>query len=149
MSKFTVDPELIRALAAVLNETGLGEIEFAEGDRRIRVARPAAAAVASVAPMVHHSAAGSPPTATPSKSDGPPANAITSPMVGTAYMSPSPGAPPFVKPGDRVNEGATLLIIEAMKVMNPIKAPRAGVIREVMIANGAPIEYGEPLLILD
>lgn len=146
-TKFSVDPELIKQLAQVLQETGLGEIEYADGDRRIRIARPAVAQVAQVAaapaPAAPAAAGGRP------QAEAAPANAVLSPMVGTAYLSPSPGAAPFIKVGDRINEGQTLLIVEAMKVMNPIKAARGGVVREIMVSNGAPIEFGEPLLILD
>jgi acetyl-CoA carboxylase biotin carboxyl carrier protein len=147
-AKFSVDPELIRKLAEILNETGLGEIEYAEGDRRIRVARPAptsasaivAPPAASAGPVAGNGAA---------SAEAVPPGAITSPMVGTVYIAASPGAPPFVKVGDRVAEGQTVLIIEAMKVMNPIKSPRAGTVRQVLVGNGAPVEYGEPLMIIE
>ena len=140
---FAPDPDLIRRLAAILEETGLGEIEYAEGDRRIRVARPngAAAPVAALAPAA---------IVAPAAADAVPAvNAVRSPMVGTAYLSPEPGAAPFVRVGDRVSEGQTLLIIEAMKVMNPIKCPRAGTVSAVLVEDAAPVEYGEPLLVVD
>jgi acetyl-CoA carboxylase biotin carboxyl carrier protein len=144
-TKLAIDPELIRALAKLLEETGLGEIEFAEGDRRIRVARPAAAASATVY------AAAAPASALPAAAaaDAAPANAVTSPMVGTVYLAAEPGAPHFVKVGDRVREGQTLLIIEAMKVMNPIRAPRSGAVTRIMVSNGSPVEYGEPLLVIE
>ena len=140
---FAPDPDLIRRLAAILEETGLAEIEYAEGDRRIRVARPngAAAPVAALAPAA---------IVAPAAADAVPAvNAVRSPMVGTAYLSPEPGAAPFVRVGDRVSEGQTLLIIEAMKVMNPIKCPRAGTVSAVLVEDAAPVEYGEPLLVVD
>jgi acetyl-CoA carboxylase biotin carboxyl carrier protein len=143
-SRFNVDPDLIRRLAEILNETGLGEIEYAEGERRIRVARPTSTA-SIVAPNP-------PAPATPNPAAAPPAtnaNAVKSPMVGTAYLSPEPGSPFFVKIGDRVSEGQTLLIIEAMKVMNPIKSPRGGVVTAVLVENAAPVEYGEPLIVID
>jgi acetyl-CoA carboxylase biotin carboxyl carrier protein len=144
MSKLSIDPDLIRALAALLEETGLGEIEYAEGDRRVRVARPAASATTVV------TAAASPaPAAAAAVETDVPANAVTSPMVGTVYLAAEPGAPSFVKVGDRVREGQTLLIIEAMKVMNPIRAPRAGTVTRILVANGAPVEYGEPLLVIE
>ena len=143
-AKLAIDPELIRALAKLLEETGLGEIEFAEGDRRIRVARPVAAAATTV---ITPAAA---PAASPAAAAAdPPANAVTSPMVGTVYLAAEPGAPSFVKVGDRVREGQTLLIIEAMKVMNPIRAPRAGAVTRILVTNGAPVEYGEPLLVIE
>jgi len=146
-TKFSVDPELIRKLATILNETGLGEIEYAEGERRIRVAKPTAPAVAA--------AVAAPPAAAPAApragaaSDNAPANAVTSPMVGTAYMASEPGAAPFVNVGDKVKQGQTLLIIEAMKVMNQIKSPRAGTVTQILVQNGAPVEYGEPLMVVE
>jgi acetyl-CoA carboxylase biotin carboxyl carrier protein len=139
---FAPDPDLIRRLAAILEETGLGEIEYAEGDRRIRVARPngVAAPAAALAPATIVAAVAA---------AAPTVNAVRSPMVGTAYLSPEPGAAPFVRVGDRVSEGQTLLIIEAMKVMNPIKCPRAGTVSAVLIEDAAPVEYDEPLLVVD
>jgi len=145
-AKLAIDPELIRALAKLLEETGLGEIEFAEGDRRIRVARPVAAAATTV---ITPAAAPAAAAAAAAEAGGVPANAVTSPMVGTVYLAGEPGAPSFVKVGDRVREGQTLLIIEAMKVMNPIRAPRAGSVTRILVTNGAPVEYGEPLLVIE
>jgi acetyl-CoA carboxylase biotin carboxyl carrier protein len=142
-AKFSVDPDLIRKLAEILNETGLGEIEYAEGDKRVRVARPATTSMAQ--PTGANGAAG----AAPSGGEAVPPGAITSPMVGTVYVASTPGAPALVKVGDRVTEGQTVLIIEAMKVMNPIKSPRAGAVRQVLVSNGAPVEYGEPLMIIE
>ena len=148
--KLTIDPDLIRRLAELLKETGLGEIEFAEGDRRIRVAMPATApaavAAAVPAPVIAAAPAAAPPAA--GAGNGP-ASALTSPMVGTAYLAPEPNAPHFVKPGDKVREGQTVLIIEAMKVMNAIRAPRSGTVTQILVANGAPVEYGEPLLVIE
>jgi acetyl-CoA carboxylase biotin carboxyl carrier protein len=144
-----VDPKLIRQLADILHETGLGEIEYAEGDRRIRVARPAIAAAPAVSVAMP---APTPVTATAGAGDGArevPAGAITSPMVGTVYLSPAPGSAPFVKVGDRVNEGQTVLIVEAMKVMNPIKSARSGTVSRILVENGSPVEYGEPLMVID
>jgi acetyl-CoA carboxylase biotin carboxyl carrier protein len=86
--------------------------------------------------------------ATPADPDAPPANAVTSPMVGTVYVSPEPGSPPFVRVGDQVKDGQTLLIIEAMKVMNQIRSPRAGTVTQIFVRDGAPVEYGEPLLVV-
>ena len=143
-NKFTVDPELIRQLADILNQTGLGEIEYAEGERRIRVARPAVAPVAATVAAP----AALPAAPAAAAADGPPANAITSPMVGTVYAAPEPGADPFVRVGDQVKEGQTLLIIEAMKVMNQIRSPRGGTVTQIFIRDGAPVEYGEPLLVV-
>jgi acetyl-CoA carboxylase biotin carboxyl carrier protein len=142
----TVDGALVRALAALLDETGLSEIEYAQGDRRIRVARGggAAAAVTVAVP----GAAAAPAAAAPAAA-AEPAGAVKAPMVGTVYLSPQPGAPAFIKPGDTVREGQTLLIIEAMKVMNQIPAPRAGRVKEILVADAAPVEYGQVLMVLE
>jgi acetyl-CoA carboxylase biotin carboxyl carrier protein len=142
--KLSIDPDLIRKLADLLKETGLGEIEYSEGERRVRVARPAAASFMAAPPPVAAAAAAPAPVA----ETGVPVGALTSPMVGTAYLAAEPGAPHFVKVGDKVREGQTVLIIEAMKVMNAIRAPRAGTVTQVMVTNGAPVEYGEPLLVI-
>ena len=147
-SRFNPDADLIRKLAEVINETGLTEIEYAEGDRRIRVARGVATqgvVMQAAAPMAA-AAAPAPGAAAPAAAPG---NAVTSPMVGTVYLAAEPGAAPFVKPGDRVGEGQTLLIIEAMKVMNPIKSPRAGTVGQVLVGNSEPVEYGQPLIVID
>jgi acetyl-CoA carboxylase biotin carboxyl carrier protein len=138
----TVDGDLVRALAALLQETGLTEIEYAVGERRIRVARGQPAAPMMTVSMPATAAA---PAAAPVEAPG----TIKAPMVGTAYLSPQPDAAPFVKLGDSVREGETLLIIEAMKVMNQIPAPRAGRITRILIADGAPVEYGQPLVVLE
>jgi acetyl-CoA carboxylase biotin carboxyl carrier protein len=139
-----IDGDLVRTLAALLDETGLSEIEYAVGELRIRVARaaPAPAAVAVTLPAPQ---AAAPPEGTAA----PPAGAVTSPMVGTAYLAPNPDAPPFVKLGDAVREGQVLLLVEAMKVMNQILAPRAGRVGSVVVADGAPVEYGQVLMVLD
>ena len=139
---WTVDAELVRALAALLEETGLTEIEYAVGERRIRVVRGAPASTTASLPA----AAAPPAAALPAT---PPAGAVKAPMVGTAYLAPSPEAPPFVKLGDNVREGQPLLIIEAMKVMNQILAPRAGKVVRILVADGAPVEYGQPLIVLE
>lgn len=143
--KLSIDPDLIRKLAELLKETGLGEIEYSEGERRVRVARPAPAAFMAAPPPA--AAATSAPAAA-AEGTGIPAGALTSPMVGTVYLAAEPGSPQFVKVGDTVREGQTVLIIEAMKVMNAIRAPRAGTVTQVMVTNGAPVEYGEPLLVI-
>ena len=142
----SVDGDLVRALAALLDETGLSEIEYAVGDRRIRVARAAAAAPIATASLAAVPAA-APPLSGPPPRDHP--GAVKSPMVGTAYLAPQPGEPAFVAPGDTVREGQVLLLIEAMKVMNQIQAPRAGRVREILVADGAPVEYGQALLVLE
>jgi acetyl-CoA carboxylase biotin carboxyl carrier protein len=145
--KFEPDADLIRKLAELLDETGLGEIEYAAGDRRIRVARGGKAVQAAVvaAPVAAAPAAAPAPTVPAA----PPAGLVTSPMVGMVYLAPEPSAPHFVKEGDKVREGQTLLIIEAMKVMNAIRSPRAGTVTKILVANGTPVEYGEPLLVVD
>jgi acetyl-CoA carboxylase biotin carboxyl carrier protein len=154
MAKFEMDTEFVRKLAQILEETHLGEIELADGERRIRVARPAVtvaapAQVAVAAPGVAPVAA-PPMVALAAASDlGKHPGAVKSPMVGTAYLAPEPGKPPFVTVGDKVTAGQTLLIIEAMKTFNPIKAPRAGTVGQVLIENGQPVEFGEPLMIVE
>jgi acetyl-CoA carboxylase biotin carboxyl carrier protein len=142
-----IDAEAIRELAHLLTETGLTEIEIEQGGQRVRVARMGAPAAAhAVAAPVAASAS---PAADTAKKDGHAVGAVTSPMVGTVYISPEPGKPPFVKVGDRVKEGDTLLIVEAMKTMNPILAPRGGTIGEICIHDSQPVEFGQPLVILN
>jgi acetyl-CoA carboxylase biotin carboxyl carrier protein len=140
----TVDGDLVRALAALLDETGLNEIEYAVGEKRIRVARSGApvSVVASVS-------AAPPAVAAPSSPSIAAADAVKAPMVGIVHLSPQPGAPPFVQAGDTVREGQTLFIVEAMKVMNQIPAPRAGRLAQILVANGAPVEYGQVLAVLE
>jgi acetyl-CoA carboxylase biotin carboxyl carrier protein len=144
-----VDRELIRELAALLEETGLTEIEIERAGLRVRVAR--GREVTHVIGAGHAIAAGA---AAPASPGSPPdtANhpgAVTSPMVGTAYMSPSPGAKPFVDVGSKVAAGDTLLIVEAMKTMNQIPAPRSGTVTKIMIEDAQPVEFGEPLMIIE
>jgi acetyl-CoA carboxylase biotin carboxyl carrier protein len=147
-----VDAEVIRELSELLTETGLTEIEIEQGGRRVRVARQnsphiSAAPVAVTALSEHVAAppavAGEAPSAK-REVDG----AVASPMVGTVFVSPEPGKPPFVKVGDTVREGDTLLIVEAMKTMNPILAPRAGTVRDICVRDAQPVEFGQTLLIL-
>ena len=156
MAKFEMDTDFIRKLAAILEETNLGEIELADGERKIRVARPAAAApvlgtmAAPMAPAAGPAAAGpSLAASSPTGDLGKHAGAVKSPMVGTAYLSPEPGKPVFVQVGDKVTAGQTLLIIEAMKTFNPIKAPRAGMITQVLVENARPVEFAEVLMIIE
>ncbi|MFO1058805.1 MAG: acetyl-CoA carboxylase biotin carboxyl carrier protein [Dongiaceae bacterium] len=146
MPKLDVDAALIRKLADLLKETGLNEIEYENGVHRIRVNRGAAAGFAVAAPAPAPAPAA--PEAAPARAEGPPAGAVTSPMVGTAYTAAEPGGTPFVKVGDRVRSGQTLLIIEAMKVMNPIPAPRDGIVTDIMVGDGRPVEFGEVLMVL-
>ena len=148
-----VDTDLVRQLAELLDATQLTEIEVQDGERRIKVARkvqavaaaqvamPVAAAPQAVAPSAAAPAAPAPQAEA--------ANAIRSPMVGTAYLAPEPGAANFVSVGDKVSAGETLLIIEAMKVMNPITAPAAGTVRAIMINNGSPVEFDQPLIVVE
>jgi len=147
MSTFSLDPDFVRGLAKLLDETGLTEIEFSEGDRRIRLNRQPAPVTTYAAPMAAPVAAA--PAAAPATPAGPPKNAVTSPMVGTVYLSPEPGSAAFVKVGDKVAEGATLLIVEAMKVMNPIRSPRSGTITAILVEDSQPVEFAEPLVVID
>ena len=149
------DADLVRSLAALMAETGLGEIEYAIGDERIRVAR-GGGSIAGSAPaggMVLPPE----PTAAPAPATGAngfdrhadPAGIVKSPMVGVAYLAAQPGAAPFVSVGDTVSEGQTILIIEAMKVMNQIRAPRAGKLTKVLVADAEPVEYGAALMLIE
>jgi acetyl-CoA carboxylase biotin carboxyl carrier protein len=141
-----IDTDAIRALSDLLAETGLTEIEVEQNGARIRVARAGAIAAIATQPAPVAAAPASAQTAAPSS--GPSAGAVTSPMVGTAYSAPEPGKPPFVKIGQQVKEGDTLFIIEAMKTMNPIPAPKSGTVKEICVENGTPVEFGQTLLIL-
>jgi acetyl-CoA carboxylase biotin carboxyl carrier protein len=143
-SKFDIDPDFVRSLAKLLEETGLSEIEYAEGDKKIRCA-VTRGAVVHHAPAPVAAAAGAAPIAEKASAD---VNAITSPMVGTVYLSATPGGTPFVQAGSNVKVGDTLVIIEAMKVMNPIKATKAGVVANVLVSDAQPVEFGEPLLVI-
>jgi acetyl-CoA carboxylase biotin carboxyl carrier protein len=144
-SDWKIESELVRTLAALLDETGLSEIEYAVGERRIRVARHSGgAAVTMVAAPAMAAAAGPTPTAAAA-----PAGAVKSPMVGTAYLGPQPGAAPFIAVGDTVREGQTMFIIEAMKVMNQIPAPRAGRVTQILVVDATPVEFGQILAVLE
>lgn len=154
-----IDARLVRKLADILRDTELTEIEVEQGDLKIRVAREVTMAAAPQA--LFHAAApvaapAPAPAAAPAAAPAPAAEAapakgdlVKSPMVGTVYLQPQPGADPFVKPGDRVKSGQTLLIVEAMKTMNPIPAPRDGVVLEVLVGDAQPVEYGEPLVVIE
>ena len=148
-----VDPDLVRQLAELLDTTNLTEIEVEDGERRIRVVRKPASVQAT-----HYAPPPSAPLAAPAAAAQPEpaaddprthAGAVRSPMVGTAYLSAEPGAAPFVSEGATVREGDTLLIVEAMKVMNPITAPRGGRVTRILIANQQPVEYDQPLVIIE
>lgn len=149
MPKLTVDTEMIEQLADLMDEKGLTELELSEGEHALKLSRrqSAPAAAPPVAPAPPPAAAVPAGGGGADKSQHP--GAVPSPMVGTAYLSPQPGADKFVKVGDSVSEGQTLLIIEAMKVMNPIPAPHAGTLKEVLVSDGAPVEFGEPLVIIE
>jgi acetyl-CoA carboxylase biotin carboxyl carrier protein len=148
-----VDIDLVRQLAAVLDETNLTEIEVEDGERRVRVARTVTAApatmVAAPAPAAVAAAPAVAAAAPVAAAAAPAANAIKSPMVGTAYLLPEPGAKPFVAVGQKVAAGDTLLIIEAMKVMNQIAAPAAGTVSAILIENGQPVEFDQPLVVVE
>ena len=145
---FDIDPDFVRKLADLLNETGLAEIEYEDNGKRVRVAMPGVA----IAPAPVSAGA---PTAAPATAAAPAGDtaahpgAVTSPMVGTVYLAQAPEDPPFVKAGDAVREGQTLLLIEAMKTFNEVKAPRAGTLQSIAVASGQPVEFGEVLAIIE
>jgi acetyl-CoA carboxylase biotin carboxyl carrier protein len=150
---FRIDPDLIRELAKLLDETGLTEIEVESAGERVRVARGGIVqAAGAAAPGGSMAQAAAPTSSTtpavptdPSKHPG----LVISPMVGTAYLSPEPKAPPFVEVGSKVVAGDTLLIIEAMKTMNQIPAPRSGTVMQILVSDAQPVEFGEPLMIVE
>lgn len=147
-----IDRDAIRELAELLDETGLTEIEYDTGSARIRVARepaPVAAAVPAAPAAAPPAAPATPAEPAPPSADASHPGAVTSPMVGTIYLAPEPGAPNFVSKDDTVSAGQTLMLVEAMKTFNEIKAPKAGVVREIRVENGAPVEYGDLLAIVD
>ncbi len=156
-SGMNVDTKLVRELAELLNETGLTEIEVEDDDRKIRVAR---GVVATAAPVVAAAPAAAPvatpaPAAAPAEAPAPSkpagddhADAVKSPMVGTVYLAPEPEAADFVKVGDSVKQGDTLLIVEAMKVMNPITADKAGTVKAILVDNAQPVEFDQPLIVI-
>jgi acetyl-CoA carboxylase biotin carboxyl carrier protein len=146
-SAMQVDAALVRQLAELLDENMLTEIEVQDGERKIRVARTVS--VAAAAPVAHSPAPVAAPAEAPTAPAPSSANAIKSPMVGTVFLAAEPGAKPFASVGDTVSEGQTLVIIEAMKVMNPIAATRAGKVTQVMVENGQPVEFDQPLLVIE
>jgi acetyl-CoA carboxylase biotin carboxyl carrier protein len=143
-----IDADAIRALSELLNETGLTEIEIETDGARIRVSRAAVAAAGGATASVAVAAAPAVPATAPAAVSGPHPGAVPSPMVGTVYVAAEPGQPPFVSVGQTVKEGDTLFIVEAMKTMNPITAPRGGKVLEISVSNGQPVEFGQTLLIL-
>lgn len=155
-TKNKLDTGLVRELAAILREADLGEVEVEHDGLRIRVSKPAApvvqaavaaapAPVAAAAPAAAPAAADAPAAAAPAASD----NAIKSPMVGTVYLSPEPGAKQFVAVGDKVKKGDTLLLVEAMKTFNPVEADKAGTVKEMYVSDAQPVEYGEALILIE
>jgi acetyl-CoA carboxylase biotin carboxyl carrier protein len=146
MSESPIDKTMIRELADLLKETGLSEIEIEHQGQRIRLVRREAIAAAPAPVSVAMPAPGPAPARAAAELHP---GTVTSPMVGTVYVAPEPGAPPFVQLGDMVVEGQTLLIVEAMKTMNPIPAPRAGRISAILIHDAQPVEFGEPLLVIE
>ena len=151
IKKTGVDQQLIRDLAGILNDTNLTEIEVELGDLKVRVSRQSQAVHAVAAPLPAIAAA--PVAAQPAAAAAAPAdaskNAVPSPMVGTAYLAPSPDAKAFIEIGQKVKEGQTLLIIEAMKTMNQIPSPRAGTVTAILIEDAQPVEYGMPLVVIE
>jgi acetyl-CoA carboxylase biotin carboxyl carrier protein len=150
MAKFQPNVDLIRELAAVLDETGLNEIEYEAEGQRIKIGR-GGGMVSAYAPAPQAAPAGPVPAAGSAADDASSAlqNAVTAPMVGTIYTAPEPGADNFIKVGDTVTEGQTLFIIEAMKVMNPLASPRSGKITRILVKDTQPVEFGEPLVIIE
>ncbi|HEX6859229.1 MAG TPA: acetyl-CoA carboxylase biotin carboxyl carrier protein [Caulobacteraceae bacterium] len=148
-----IDTRLVRKLAGILKDTGLTEIEVEHGDLRIRVAREltvaAAAPMALAAPVASAPAAAAAPAESSVAQSAANGDTITSPMVGTVYLQPQPGAEPFIRVGAQIAEGQTLLIVEAMKTMNPIPAPRGGKIVEILVSDSQPVEFGEPLVVIE
>jgi acetyl-CoA carboxylase biotin carboxyl carrier protein len=152
--KTGIDQALIRDLANILKETDLTEIEVEQDALRIRVSRAAPAAMAMpaysvAAPAPVAAVAAAPAEAAPAAAARDPKNTVASPMVGTSYLSPAPGARPFVEVGQTVKEGQTILIIEAMKTMNQIPAPRSGKVTEILVTDAQPVEFGEALMIIE
>lgn len=147
MSGVLFDPESIRTLAAILRETALTEIELVEGDRRIRLVRSGPATPTIPVPAL--APAPTPAVAPMAAEEAIPSGAVTSPMVGIAYLAPEPGATPFIAVGRAVAAGQTVLLIEAMKTFNQIKAPHAGTVTRILITSGEPVEYAQPLLVIE
>ena len=145
--KSGIDATAVRELAKLLKETGLTEIEIEHKGARIRVSRGGGIAMAAPAPAPAPTATPASAAAAPAAS-GPPAGAVPSPMVGTVYLSPEPGKPPFISVGKTVKEGDTLFIVEAMKTMNAITAPRGGTVKEISVADGTPVEFGQTLCVI-
>lgn len=150
MATKSFDAELVRSLATLLDETNLTEIEYDTGTTRIRVARQGMPVNVMHGPMAHPGIVTPPPAAQPAQvDDSSHPGAVTSPMVGVAYLSPEPGAAKFLEIGQNVTEGQTIMLIEAMKTFNPIRAPRSGKLARFLATDGQPVEFGEPLAIIE
>ena len=153
-SGMNVDTKLVRELAELRGETGLTEIEVEDGDRKVRVSRGGGVALAAPAPMAAPAPVAAPaPAQTAPAAEAAPAadnaaDALKSPMVGTVYLAPEPSAPNFVSVGDSVKEGDTLVIVEAMKVMNPIAADKSGTVKAILVENAQPVEFDQPLVVI-
>jgi acetyl-CoA carboxylase biotin carboxyl carrier protein len=141
-----IDAKAVRELAELLKETGLTEIEIEHNGARIRVSRGGGVAAAVAAPAPVTAAPAAAPAAAPSS--GPAPGTVPSPMVGTVYLSPEPGKPPFISVGKTIKEGDTLFIVEAMKTMNAIAAPKGGTVKEIHVTDGTPVEFGQPLCVI-
>ena len=148
-SKTEIDSELVRQLAGLLEETGLSEIEYGSGDWHLRVTKGGVSLPAIAANAVAPVAASSPELSGGDEHHSDHPGVVVSPMVGTVYTTSEPGEPSFVKIGDQISEGDTLVLIEAMKVFNPVKAVRSGKVSRIFISNGSPVEFGEPLMIIE
>ncbi len=146
---FKIDEEAIRKLAKLLDETNLTEIEITEDEHAIRVARGGMSVVAAAPAASAVAAKASAAPAAPTAGGEVPAGAVKSPMVGTVYLQAAPGNPPFIEVGKRVNKGDTLVIVEAMKVMNPIKAPASGTVTQIFVTDGKPVEFDEVLAVIE
>ncbi len=149
MSRIPFDPEAIRSLAAILRDTGLTEIEIVEADSRIRLVRGPAIVAPAAPAVVPASLAPTPAVTAVVAEEAMHPGTVPSPMVGVAYLSAEPGAAPFVTPGQAVVAGQTVMLIEAMKTFNQIKAPRAGTVLRFLVASGEPVEYAQPLLVIE
>ena len=147
MTRIPFDPDTIRSLAAILKEAGLTELSMQEGEAKLRLVRAASPVVAASPPAAAAPVPPPLPTVAPGD-EPPPEGAVTSPMVGIAYLSPEPGTPPYIAVGQMVIAGQTLLLIEAMKTFNQIKSPRAGTVTQILITPGSPVEYGQPLVVI-
>jgi len=146
MTKTSIDADAIRQLASLLDETGLNELEYDSGSFRVRLSR-GATVVHAAAPVAGPAAPAAAAAVPASPADHP--GAVKAPMVGVTYNAPEPGAAPFIQPGQMVTEGQTIMLIEAMKTFNPVRAPRSGKVTAILVTDGQPVEYGEPLAIIE